>query len=75
MTFQVLRIVLLNCHQRSRAKMSMSGKFEIPSGKCQGILFPSERGNPVNKVADYYDIIKKPMDLSTIFHLSFQLRQ
>ena len=27
--------------------MSMSGKFEFPSGKCQGILFPSERGNPV----------------------------
>ena len=26
--------------------MSMSGKFEIPSGKCQGIFFPSERGNP-----------------------------
>ena len=27
--------------------MSMSGKFEFPSGKCQGILFPFERGNPV----------------------------
>ena len=27
-------------------KMSSSGKFEIPSGKRQGILFPSERGNP-----------------------------
>ena len=49
MTFKFLRIVLFtrNCHYRPRAKMSISGKFEISSGKCQGKLIPSERGNPV----------------------------
>ena len=36
MAFQVLRIVLLNCHYRMCAKMSMSGKFAIPSGNCHG---------------------------------------
>ena len=47
MAFKFLRIVLLNCHYRPRTKMSISGKFEISSGKCQGKLIPSERGNPV----------------------------
>ena len=26
--------------------MLLSGKFEIPLGNCQGILFPPECGNP-----------------------------
>ena len=29
------------------SRCCMSGKFEILSGKCQGILFPLEGGNPV----------------------------
>ena len=48
MTFQNLRIVLFSCPYMPCAKMSLSGKFEIQSGKCQGIRFLSERGNPVN---------------------------
>ena len=27
----------------------LSGKFKILSGKCQGILYPPERGNPAQR--------------------------
>ena len=56
MTFQVLRIVLLYCHYWPCAKMSMSGKYEISSGNCQGNLFPSDRGNPELKIVCFNDL-------------------
>ena len=37
----------------------MSGKFEITSGKCQGILFPSARGKPVKKRETLYRLLKE----------------
>ena len=46
MTFQNLRIVLFSCPYRPLTKMLLSEKLEMLSGKCQGILFPLERGNP-----------------------------